>query len=185
ALCTNRHLPLQIEPGRGRSDFTLEVNLPAESVRCITGPTPPQPPLAQGAEAWHLISHLSLNYFAFAEDNRNGNANALREMLGLYVDPADQSTQRLIEGVRSTRVSPILRRLAGPGPITFCRGLEVEIGLDETAFEGVGVFVFGAVMARFLSRYVSLNSFTETVLQTEQRRTVMRWPGRMGTRGIC
>jgi type VI secretion system protein ImpG len=183
ALCTNRHLPLQIEPGY--SGFNLEINVPVECVRCVTGPTTPQSPLAQGAEAWRLISHLSLNYFAFAQDKAVGNANALREMLSLYTYPADQNTQRLIEGILSAKVSPILRRLPGSGPITFGRGLEVELALNEAAFEGVGVFVFGAVMAQFFSRYTSLNSFTETVLYTQQRHRVMRWPSRVGTRGVC
>ena len=54
--------------------------------------------------------------------------------------------------------------------------------IDETAFQGSGVFLLGSVLQRFFAKYVSLNSFTETVLRTVQRGEVMRWPARSGLR---
>ncbi len=53
---------------------------------------------------------------------------------------------------------------------------------EEAAFEGTGAFLLGSVMEEFFSRYVSLNSFTETVLRTMERGEVMRWPARIGRR---
>jgi type VI secretion system protein ImpG len=55
---------------------------------------------------------------------------------------------------------------------------------DETAFEGTGIFLLGSVLGRFFSRYVSINSFVETVLSSVNRGEVMRWPVRMGCRHI-
>ena len=52
------------------------------------------------------------------------------------------------------------------------------------AFEGQGVFVLGAVLEQFFAKYVSLNSFTETVVTTQQRKEIMRWPVQMGKRQI-
>jgi type VI secretion system protein ImpG len=69
-----------------------------------------------------------------------------------------------------------------PGPTTFGRGLEIEVTCDEVAFEGSGVFLLGAVLQRFFAKYVSINSFTETVLRTLQRGEVMRWPAISGLR---
>jgi len=60
----------------------------------------------------------------------------------------------------------------------------VAITLDENAFEGIGVFLIGAVLERFLAKYVSLNSFTETVIKTQQRGEIMRWPAQTGKRQI-
>ena len=57
-----------------------------------------------------------------------------------------------------------------PGPTTFGRGMEVTLTCDETAFEGSGVFLLGAVLERFFAKYVSINSFTETVLRTDPAR---------------
>ena len=78
-----------------------------------------------------------------------------------------------------------MRRLPGRGPITFGRGLEVQVACDESAFEGVGAFLLGAVLERFFARYVSINSFTETVLSSSTRGEVMRWPVRLGQRHLA
>ena len=68
-------------------------------------------------------------------------------------------------------VAPASRgALPVPGPITFGRGLEVTVTCDEAAFEGSGVFLLGAVLERFFAKYVSINSFTETVLRTRAAR---------------
>jgi type VI secretion system protein ImpG len=42
--------------------------------------------------------------------------------------------------------------------------------------------VLGSVLERFFAKYVSINSFTETVLRTLQRGEVMRWPMTSGQR---
>jgi type VI secretion system protein ImpG len=184
ALCTNRHLPLEMPVNQGRSDFTTEINAPVDTIRSVSGPTPPQPALAQGAETWRLISHLSLNYLSLKDSKNGEGANALREILYLYIDRSDRLAQKLVEGVISTTVQPVVRRLEAPGPITFVRGMEITVELDELAFEGVGTFVFGAVLADFLRRYVSINSFTETVIRTRQRKEIMRWAAHPGQRGV-
>jgi type VI secretion system protein ImpG len=184
AWCTNRHLPLDFVADQGHSDFNIEINAPVSAARCVIGPTAPQPSLAQGAEAWRLISHLSLNYVSLKDSENGEGANALREMLRLYVDSSDRPSQKLIEGVVSTVVQPISRRLETPGPITFVRGMEITVELDELSFEGVGAFVFGAVLSEFFRRYVSINSFTETVVKTRQRGEIMRWAAHPGQRGV-
>lgn len=56
--------------------------------------------------------------------------------------------------------------------------------VDEAAFEGSGVFLLGAVLEQFFAQYVSLNSFTETVLKTSDRGEVMRWPTKIGQRHL-
>ena len=53
--------------------------------------------------------------------------------------------------------------------------------LDEAAFEGAGVFVLGAVLEQFFAKYVSLNSFTETLIKSTTRGVIMQWPARVGT----
>jgi type VI secretion system protein ImpG len=42
------------------------------------------------------------------------------------------------------------------------------------------VFLLGAVLDRFLAEYSSINSFTETVIETRQRGVIKRWPPRGG-----
>jgi type VI secretion system protein ImpG len=183
-LCTNRDLPLQMPLNVGKSDFTLDSAAPIEAIRCVKGPSKPYSPLWDGAIAWRLINHLSLNYLSLLDANDREGAAALREMLGLYATSTDPGLKRQIDGVRSVRVQPLTRRLPLPGPITFGRGLEIALELDEMAFQGGSAFLFGSVMEQFFARYVSINSFTETVLRSTARGEVMRWVPRCGERAI-
>ncbi|WP_440996013.1 type VI secretion system baseplate subunit TssF [Arhodomonas sp. SL1] len=180
-LCTNRDLPLQMAVGKGATDFTLESGAPVQSLRVIAGPTRPRAGFYAGDTAWRLISQLSLNYVSLADQSPDGGAEALREMLALYVDSRD-ALARHVDGVVSVTSQPVVRRMPVPGPICFGNGLEIRLRLDEAAFTGVGSFLLGAVLERFFAKYVSINSFTETVIESEDRREVMRWPVRAGQR---
>jgi len=196
ALCTNRHLPIQLVKGAGATDFTMDISAPWKAIRIVHGPTLPRPSLvlvgqnpetpevASGRFAWRLISHLSLNYLSLLDSGKETGAEGLREILKLYADLTDRQLVKEIDGVRSVRHRPIVRRVETAGPIAFARGIEITVVLDETAFEGQGVFILGAVLEQFFSKYVSLNSFTETVIVTQQRKEIMRWPAQMGRRQI-
>jgi type VI secretion system protein ImpG len=127
---------------------------------------------------------LSLNYLSLVDSGKEEGASGLREILKLYTDPQDRSADRQIKGVLRVESKPILRRVQTPGPITFARGLEITVTLDENAFEGTGAFVLGAVLEQFFAKYVSLNSFTETVIRTQQHGEIMRWPPQTGRRQI-
>ncbi len=184
ALCTNRHLPIQMAVGLGPTDFTMDINAPVASIRCLSNPTVPRPSWAEGRFSWRLISHLSLNYFSLIDSKNGDGVAALREILRLYADANDRQTLRQIEGLLKVQSRPIVRRVQTPGPITFARGLEITLTFDENAFEGTGAFLLGAVMEQFFAKYVSLNSFTETVVRTQQRGEIMRWPAQIGKRQI-
>jgi type VI secretion system protein ImpG len=168
--------------GDGRSDFSVESGAPVESVRCVAGPSAPRPSHAWGDTSWRLISHLTLNYLSLLDAPDGKGATALREMLALYGDLDDAAVRRQIEGVRSAAGRPVVRRLPFDGPASFARGIEVTLEFDETAFEGTSVVLLGSVLDRFFSRYVSINSFTETVLRSNQRGEIARWPLRVGHR---
>ncbi|HYZ74431.1 MAG TPA: type VI secretion system baseplate subunit TssF [Chthoniobacterales bacterium] len=182
ALCTNRHLPLQSPISIGETDLTTELYAPVTSIRWLVGPTVPVVSTAEGGPAWRVISHLSLNYLSLLDAKEGEGAVALRELLKLYVNPNDLFTLRQIDGIRSAVSKPIIRRVTIPGPLTFARGLEVKVVMDESAFEGSGIFILGAVLAQFFARYVSINSFTETVIVSERRGEIIRWPSLMGKR---
>jgi type VI secretion system protein ImpG len=181
-LCTNRDLPLHIPIGQKRSDFSLETGAPVDAVRAVAGPTPPRPSFAHGDPTWRLVSHLALNYLSITDDTNGGGASALRELLSLYGDASDPIIRKQIEGVRSVESQSVTRRLPVSGPVAFGRGLEVTLTFDETAFEGMGVFLLGSVLERFFAKYVSINSFSETVLKSIQRKEIVRWPARLGRR---
>lgn len=183
-LCTNRDLPLTLTPGRGATDFQLDVEAPLESIRILKGPSRPRPSLAlqKGEMAWRLINHLSLNYLSLIDEEDGKGAGALRTMLSLYERAADVTAHRQIEGVLSISSQTVTRRIPIDGPIAFGRGISIEVTLDEHAFEGTGIFLIGAILEQFFARFASINSFTETVIKSAERGEVMRWPVRIGQR---
>lgn len=198
-LCTNRDLPLQMPVGKLKSDFTLDIGAPVEAVKIVAGPTQPRPSHAEGDASWRLISHLSLNYLSIVdedlnsdgtiEDNERHGAAALKDLLRLYIpqvnDQADAaSLRKQVEGLKAIDSKPIVRRVPSAGAVAFARGLEVTVTFEESQFEGSGVFLLGSVLEQFFARYVSMNSFTETVVRSYERGEIMRWIARVGQRPI-
>ena len=184
ALCTNRDLPLHVPIGIGASDFTMEKTAPCTSIRCIGSPTTPKPSHVEGEFAWRVINHLSLNYLSLTDTSDREGASALRDILRLYSDTGDLQIRKQVDGLKSISSRPITRRITTSGSIAFARGLEVTVTLEEAAFEGTGVFLLGAVLEEFFARYVSINSFTETVVRTLERGEIVRWTIRNGRRPI-
>ncbi len=181
-LCTNRDLPIQMGIGRGKTDFNLDISSPVESVRCLSGPTAPRPSNAEGEIGWRMINHLSLNYLSLVDGPDGKGSAAIRDLFRLYCDPRDLQSSKQIEGVLSVNSRPVTRRIIDQGQIAFVRGLEITLEFDETAFEGTGVFLLGAVMNVFFSKYVSINSFTETVDQNPGTWRNNAMAGKLGTR---
>jgi len=192
-MCTNRDLPLHMPLGQKGGDFSLELNAPVREVRVVAGPTRPaslglvgetrnqSTASTSGELAWRLINHLSLNYLSLIEESQDEGAAALRQMLELY-SSGHRVAERQINGVLSVRARAVTRRLEMPGPISFGRGLEIVVTLDETAFEAGGMVLFGKVLSEFFRKYVSVNNVTETVVRTDTDVEVARWPVKMGRR---
>lgn len=185
-LCTNRDLPLQMPLGLGETDFSLSISAPVQSVKCVAGPTPPWPSRANqpGSLLWRLVGSLTLNYLSLTDASDDRGALALRDLLNLFVAENDPVMHHQIEGIQSIRSRRIVRRVPSPGPITFGRGLEVTLLMDETAFDGSGPFLLASVLSHFFSKYVSINSFAETVFVSTSRGEVKRWPAKIGSRTL-
>ena len=189
ALCTNRDLVLQMPVGN-RNDLSLNIAAPVPEIRIIAGPSRPAAPLFElvsdsknyGAIAWRAISHLSLNYLSLLDAATEDGATALRDLLELYAVTGDPNNRKQIEGIRTVHVARVVRRLPADGPIAFGRGLEITLKVDDLAFQGANAFLFGTVLSRYFSRYVSINSFTETVLRSDPRGEINRWVPQWGLR---
>jgi len=183
-LASNRHLPLTMGIGQARTDFTMEGGGPVQGIFCVTGPTTPREAFIDGEILWRLVSHLSLNYHSIVGSPGPDGSMPFREILRLYSNTADRAIMKQIEGIESVASKPVVRRVEAAGPITFVRGTQLTLRLDEGGFAGSGIFLFGAVAERFFAKYTSINSFTEAVITSVQRGEVMRWPIQTGTRPI-
>jgi type VI secretion system protein ImpG len=176
-LCSNRDLPLSIPLGKGNTDFALDISAPVLSVRCVVGPSKPVQAPLQGERQWQAVRQLSRNFLPLTDGDGRTGARALRDLLSLYV--ADDSVSgKLLQAVHSLRAELITRRLPGPGPVTFGRGLKLILTLNDAACEGTGTYAFGSVLEAFFAHYSALNSFTETELHSATRGHIKTWRAR-------
>ncbi len=182
ALCTNRDLPILMPTGQAGGDLTLAVPAPVRRIDVIKGPSRPLSALREANLSWKLINQLSLNHLSLLDTDAQHGAAALRQILRLYAPPGDAGALRQVDGLRSVRLSPVVRRLPMPGPITFGRGVSVEVEVDDLAFEGGSAFMMGCVLERFLARHVSINGFTQLRLRSPDRGEILAGLPRCGAR---
>lgn len=178
---SNRDLPLLMSVGN-TFDLVPLSSLPVSAVRIIQGPTRPVPAVADGELTWRLISQLGLSYQSLTDLNPKLGAEALRELLWLYAALGEPATAQQIQGLLSSKVTPVTRRLPGAGPLIYGRGAAIDLTVDETPFAGSSAYLFGTLLERYLARHVSLNSFIEVRLHSAQRGRVGTWAPRFGAR---
>ncbi|TWI60949.1 type VI secretion system protein ImpG [Pseudoduganella lurida] len=176
ATWTHRDLPHQLSFGAPDGDLSLAGATDAMPVRLLTQPGRPQR-FATGQALWRLISHLSLNHHALVPEG----LPALHELLTLHDLSQSPVTQRLIAGIVGLDhigKTGWLRHEHGSSQVY---GIEVRITIDEEAFTGSGIHLFGQVMDQFLAMYVQVNNFTElALLSARDGKELMRCKRRSG-----
>ena len=179
ALVTNRELAETLRLA-GSTDFRVS-GIPVRAVTVVRAPTKPRPPMGISDGAWRIIGHLTPNYASFALDN-DDDPSVLRDHLALYGRIDDPMLRRQIDGVLAIRSEPVTRRVAGPGRSAFARGQRLRIKLDDAPFENSRMFLFSAVLERFLGEFATVNAFTECTFESPQEGIFAQWPPRMGER---
>ena len=173
--CTNRDLPGRMRFGDSTGDFETEIAAPVTSIRCLVKPTRTRRPALDGSLQWRLISHLALNYTSIV----SGGEDALKEILKMYDFDNSPSTRQQISGLVSLSTNYVTKRIGR----SFCRGVQVEMTFDEEKFVGSALYLFAGIIERFIGQYVSVNSFSQLVVKTLQRKEIFRiWPPRNGDR---
>lgn len=179
ALVTNRELPVDLKVS---GDYHLSApGVPARGIKIVRSPTRPLAPLGLGDAAWRIIGHLTPNYATLIGDHGK-DGEMLRNHLALYGRPDDPVMRSQIDGIVSVKGSHVTRRVPGIGRMALARGLRIDIELDDAAFDQSRMFLFGAVIERFLSGFVTVNSFTETHFHSKLQGEIAAWPPRIGKR---
>src|SRR5690606_4069178 len=94
---------------------------------------------------------------------------SFREMLRLYDFRESSVTRGLIDAVTQVQARPISAPMNIGGHATICRGLEVEVELDEALLTGNSSFLFATVLEHFFALYCPLNGFTRTLVKLKNR----------------
>jgi len=175
--CTNRDLPSRLPFGNDAGDFELEGVSAVRKVIALHKPTTPMRPSTDKGAFWRLISHMSLNYLSVVEEGKE----ALQEILRIYNFNRSAYLEKQIAGIAELKSSRHFARVDSEMGIGFVRGTRVEIEFDEEQYVGGGVYLFASVLENFLGLYTSLNSFSQLVARTRQRKEALKqWPPRAG-----
>lgn len=181
ALVSNRELPELLKVG-GKGGVLAVQDAPVSEAVFLRAPTRPRPPMGLSDAAWRVIAHLTPNYVAFAAGEPAANADALRDHLALYARADDPAMRRQLDGVTGLTARPVTRRLTGVDRHAFVRGLSLTLRLDDAGFENGRMFLFSAVLDRFLSEFAPVNSFVETRFESADQGEIAHWPPRLSQR---
>ncbi|OTA20657.1 cytoplasmic protein [Xenorhabdus beddingii] len=182
-MCTNRDLPAMLRQ-QDIDSFVMLDSIPISQIIFLKRPTIPHPALAEGATSWNLISQLQINYLNLMDKGKKEGTQALRQLLSLYANLAEPAVTRQINGIRHCSLKEIYRRAPEPGPIAFARGISIKLEVNEQEFAGNSPWLLGSVLAKLFSRLVTINSFTEMTLHSQQRGQIGFWSARMGSKKL-
>ncbi|ADW70795.1 type VI secretion system baseplate subunit TssF [Granulicella tundricola] len=177
--CSNFDLPSRFNFGTTESDMEAVGHAAAKVVNVLRRPTASADPPQGKGQVWRLVSLLSLNYLSLTEDGKT----ALQEILRLHNFTDSQHLENHIGSIQKMTSGPHFALVLSDYGLVPARGTEVHLELDEQQFVGGGVYLFAAVLDRFLAGYASINSFSQLSVRTNLRKEVMRtWPPRAGTK---
>ncbi len=179
ALVTNRELAAELT-FRGTQHFQPPGG-PVRTVTVLRSPSKPRTPLGLDDGAWRIIAHLTPNYATLAREDSD-DPSMLRDHLTLYGRREDSAMRRAIDGIMGVRSRPVVRRIPGQGQMAVARGSRITLQLDDGSYENGRLFLFAAVIERFLAEFATINSFTETIVETPAEGVVAKWPARIGRR---
>jgi type VI secretion system protein ImpG len=143
----------------------------------LASATPGTRPPLEGDLYWRLISHLGLSSVSLS------NAAAMRDVLELYNFPslqkgqAGKASQLRLEGIVDVQRTPEQLLFRGV-PV---QGTTTRITLEESCFNNEGdMILFASVLDEFLSRQVTVNSFSRLIVKGNARGEMFEWPPRIG-----
>lgn len=168
STCSNRDLPAKLPFTVDQPKlYAVHGSPPTTKIRFLLKPTPViRPPLRNHAR-WRLISHLNLNYLSLT--GRDDATKALKEILRLYDFKESSVTRALIDSISSIRVQAISSPLNIDGRTTMCRGMEIEIEINDLNLAGSSVFLFATVLEHFFALYCSINTFTRVLVKVKSK----------------
>ena len=182
--CSNRDQPAKLPFSADQPKLQcVDSAPPCERIRCLTQPTATVRPSMRNDARWRLISHLSLNQLSLT--GRNNATKALKEILRLYDFKESSINRAQIESISQVTTRPISAPLTIDGRATLCRGIEIEIELDDSQLAGSSSYLFATVLEHFFALYCSINSFTRVLVKLKSREGYLKkCPPRAGEKTL-
>lgn len=164
--CTNRDQPAKLPYGNDQPRMQcINEAPPCTAIRLLKKPTAVVRPPLRNFARWRLISHLNLNVLSLTGGAKA--TEALKGILQLYDFQGSGATRALIESVASVKCHPISAPLTMDGRTMMCRGVEIEVEIDDSRLTGASAYLFALVLERFFAVYRSINSFTRLLVRVK------------------
>lgn len=168
SICSNRDQPGKLPFSSEQPKLQcVDSAPPCKRIRCLTQPTVTVRPSMRNNARWRLISHLSLNHLSIT--GGDDATNALKEILRLYDFKESAINRAQIESITQVNTRAISAPLTIDGHTALCRGLEIEIELDDTGLTGSSSYLFSTILEHFFALYCSLNSFTRVLVKLKNK----------------
>ena len=181
ALCTNFDLPSRFQFGSDTGDFEATGYPAAKTVTALRRATASINPSGGKEHFWRLISMLSLNYLSLNEEGRT----AIQEILRLHNMSDSTASENQVGSILKMKSAPGFALVDSAYGLIPARGTQVEMDFDEQQFAGTGLYLFAAVLDRFLASYASMNSFSQLTARSSLRKEPLgKWPSRAGTQAL-
>ena len=82
------------------------------------------------------------------------------------------------------KARPVVERLPIPGPLSFGRGTENTLEVDEAVLAGNSVLLLPALLSRLFARYAAVNAFVQTRTKLLHGQEEVPWPITLGNRSL-
>jgi len=180
--CSNRDQPSKLPYNLEHPKLQcVDSAPPCSKIRCITQPTKTVRPPLRNQARWRLLSHLNLNHLSIT--GGESATEALKEILRLYDFKDSSVTKGLVESIMSVNARQISAPLIIDGHATMCRGIEVDIVLNESMLTGSSSYLYASILENFFALYCSVNSFSRVLVKLNNKEGYLKkCPPRTGER---
>ncbi len=178
--CSNRDQPAKLPYNLEHPKLQcVDGSPPCEKIRCITQPSKTVRPPLRNQARWRLISHLNLNHLSLT--GGESATEALKEILRLYDFKDSSVTKGLVESIMSVNARQISSPLNIDGHATMCRGVEIEITLNDLLLAGSSAYLYASILEHFFALYCSVNSFSRVLVKINNKEGyIKKCPPRAG-----
>ena len=179
-VCTNRDIPSKLPFGPNQPEFDFHDGGAGLRLKCMTPPTKTYAPHLDKATRWKFISQLSLQSFSGPQG-----LHTLKTALDLYDVKNSQETRAAIDALSHVEIAQCSERVVIDGRACICVGSKCTLIIDDGAFAGNSLYLFGKVLHQFLTNLCAINSFVITEIFTQHHdKPAHRWPATLGSQPL-
>ncbi|MDR0630491.1 MAG: type VI secretion system baseplate subunit TssF, partial [Holosporales bacterium] len=126
-----------------------------------------------GQTLWNLISQLSATHISMA--NSNNLLDGITKLVEIFSYGMKLKQSEVLDGITNLTINKIVRRIGSDAWRGFVNGLEVKVYMKEDS-DSFYKFLFCSVLNQYLSASISINSFIElSLISDNSKKTIAKW----------